>query len=347
MSSTAVTDDKRSSWQMDDFSACYDDLGMQMLEDAAEPRSRAKPRTGPKVVAGHPDPSAWLQADGGCLPTSLCSPAETVWRQQGSNGDRNWIPSGSSPDLRGGSDRAQTPSGAGGSSRPSPGRRHSVDSEGAEAVLIVDDCALFRENLEAVLSFNGIRVSGLAWDLPSVVLACNAAENGLVLLNMSTMAGDLLLRAVTDLVTGERVIVFGISEEDEASIVACAEAGVAGYHMRSDSLADLIVLIRNVADGHFFCPPPVSAVLLRRLSTLASTPLAQRRDLALTVREDQILRMLELGHSNRDIANYLEIAVHTVKNHVHNLLGKLGVSSRAEAAALSRAMRTDRDAGRD
>ena len=68
------------------------------------------------------------------------------------------------------------------------------------------------------------------------------------------------------------------------------------------------------------------AILLRRLSNLASAPQLLERDLALTTRETQILKMLELGRSNRDIAARLNIAVHTVKKHVHNLFTKLGVS---------------------
>lgn len=62
------------------------------------------------------------------------------------------------------------------------------------------------------------------------------------------------------------------------------------------------------------------------------------KELVLTAREIQILRMLELGLANQEIADKLCIAVHTVKNHVHNLLTKLGVSTRAQAAALGRTM---------
>jgi DNA-binding NarL/FixJ family response regulator len=109
--------------------------------------------------------------------------------------------------------------------------------------------------------------------------------------------------------------------------------------MRTDSLEDLLVLIRKVAAGESSCPPRVSAILLRRLSALASQRQPPVRELALTAREIQILRMLELGRSNRDIAAQLAIAVHTVKNHVHSLLTKLGVSTRAEAAAVSRTIR--------
>ena len=92
-----------------------------------------------------------------------------------------------------------------------------------------------------------------------------------------------------------RIIVLGASENDESEIVACAEAGVAGYHMRTDSLEDLLVLIRKVAAGESSCPPRVSAILLRRLTALASRRQPAAKELVLTAREAQILRMLELG----------------------------------------------------
>jgi DNA-binding NarL/FixJ family response regulator len=87
------------------------------------------------------------------------------------------------------------------------------------------------------------------------------------------------------------------------------------------------------------CSPRVSAILLRRLSALASQRPPAAMELVLTTRESQTLTMLELGLSNQDIAAQLCIAVHTVKNHVHSLLSKLGLSTRAEAAALSRTVR--------
>jgi DNA-binding NarL/FixJ family response regulator len=133
------------------------------------------------------------------------------------------------------------------------------------------------------------------------------------------------------------VIVLGVSDDIESDIVACAEAGVTGYHMRTESLDDLLVLIRRVAAGESVCSPRVAAILAKRLSALAAQRQPPRaKELVLTAREAQILTLLELGLSNRDIASQLCIAVHTVKNHLHNLLKKLGVSTRADAAALSR-----------
>lgn len=210
------------------------------------------------------------------------------------------------------------------------------------AVLIIDDCTLHRENLAALFVLNGIAAPYVAWDLASLVATLKDTAPKVVLLNMATRGNHLLLRATMNVSPDTRVIVFGASEDNESEIVACAEAGVAGYHMRTDSLDDLLALIHHVAGGESIWPPEISAILLRRLSAVASQRRPALRDLGLTAREAQILKMLELGQSNQKIAEQLSIAVHTVKNHVHNLLTKLGVGTRAEAAAISRMGSVDR-----
>jgi DNA-binding NarL/FixJ family response regulator len=213
---------------------------------------------------------------------------------------------------------------------------------GDTRVLIVDDSTLFREYLAGVIAARGVVNPSVAWDLPSLMTAIENTKPRVILLNVATRDSTMLLRQALKLSPSVRVIVLDLSEDDESEIVACAEAGVAGYHLRTESLGDLLVLVRKVAAGESLCSPRVSAILLRRLSALAS----QRqhpadKELVLTAREAQILKMLELGLSNRDIAEQLCIAVHTVKNHVHSLLTKLGVSTRAQAAALSRTIRTE------
>lgn len=225
---------------------------------------------------------------------------------------------------------------------PESERRGGQEPPGGGCVLIIDDYKLYRENLAEQFVFNGRYSPITAWDLSSLVLALEDSQPIVVLLNLATRGSPLLLRAVRDIAPNTRVIVLGVREEDELEIVACAEEGVTGYHMRSDSLDDLLGTIDSVAAGRTACPPRVAAILLRRVSTLASQPQPGGTELALTGREAQILHMLELGHSNRDIASQLSIAIYTVKNHVHSLLTKLGVSTRAEAAALSRTIRTNR-----
>jgi hypothetical protein len=110
-----------------------------------------------------------------------------------------------------------------------------------ESVLIIDDCTLYRENLAATLVLNGTAAPSVAWDLPSLVTALEDTTPSIVLLNIATRRSALLLRAAMEINPNPRVIVLGVSEHDESEIVACAEEGVAGYHMRTESLDDLLV----------------------------------------------------------------------------------------------------------
>jgi DNA-binding NarL/FixJ family response regulator len=264
---------------------------------------------------------------------------ESVHIQRAVNGQQIGPDSGSNPRAHREHGGWDTPPTGAGSSEMAWKSTDTEDPLRDESILIIDDCTLYRENLAAIFALNGMATPSVAWDLPSLVTALHGTEPSVVLLNMETRGSALLLQAAMDLSPNMRVIVLGASEDNESEIVACAEAGVAGYHMRTDSLEDLLVLIHKVAAGETTFSPRVSAILLRRLSALASQRQPAAKELALTAREAQILRMLELGRSNQDIATQLRIAVHTVKNHVHSLLTKLGVSTRAEAAALSRTVR--------
>jgi DNA-binding NarL/FixJ family response regulator len=206
-------------------------------------------------------------------------------------------------------------------------------------ILIVDDCTLYRESLAAVVVAHCSYLPAAAWDLPSLRASLGEVAPDIVLLNMVAHDAEVLLRTVGANFPHAKVVVTCLSEYDEAAIVACAEAGVAGYHLRTDSLDDLLILVSKLLDGESYCSPKVSAILLKRLSALAARRQPEAMELVLTAREIQILRLLEMGLSNRDIADRLCIALHTVKNHVHSVLNKLGVSTRAEAAAYSRSLR--------
>lgn len=202
--------------------------------------------------------------------------------------------------------------------------------------LVIDDCTLYREGLAAHLAADGADVR-TAWDLQTLRSQTDQYTPDVILLNIGTRDSAALLRVCTS-IAGARVIVVGLSETDESEIVSCAESGVAGYLLRSDSCEDLLNLIQRVSNGETACSAHVGAILLRRLSEVASSQNTQAQGGVLTSREEEILRLLEMGMSNREIAALLCIAVHTVKNHVHSILSKLGVRSRAEAAARLRAV---------
>lgn len=209
-------------------------------------------------------------------------------------------------------------------------------SPSAATVLIIDDGRLNRECLAAQLSNAGI-TTAIAWDLPSMLAEVDRAKACVILLNICTPDSTTLLQLGLDLARDGGVIVYGLSPDRETEIIACAEAGVAGLHLRTESFDHLLSLITHSGDGRAQCSPEVSSILLRRVYAFAAQANPDASTEVLTPREIEILRLIEQGLTNQQIASRLSLTLHTVKNHVHNLLGKLGVGSRAEAVSVFRA----------
>jgi DNA-binding NarL/FixJ family response regulator len=214
----------------------------------------------------------------------------------------------------------------------------SAATEPSVRVVIVDDGGLNRECLFAQLVAHGVD-AGCAWDLPSLFTQIDNGVPNVVLLNIDTPDGATLLQVSLDVDPNVKVIVFGLDADRESEIVACAEAGVAGLHLRSESFDHLLTLARNAGQGQAQCSAEVSAILLRRVYAFAAQANPDLRTDALTTRESEVLALIEQGLSNQQIASRLSLTVHTVKNHVHSLLTKLGVGSRADAVTVARAGR--------
>lgn len=206
----------------------------------------------------------------------------------------------------------------------------------ATSVVVVDDARLNRECLAAQLTANGI-AAAMAWDLPSLLAEADQATPDAILLNIDTPDSATLLQLGLDLDRRVRVIVYGLSTDRESEIVSCAEAGVAGLHLRTESFEHLLNLTTSSADGRAQCSPEVSSILLRRVYAFAAQTNPDATTDVLTPREIEILELIEQGLTNQQIASRLSLTLHTVKNHVHNLLSKLGVASRAEAVTVFRA----------
>lgn len=208
------------------------------------------------------------------------------------------------------------------------------------SVVICDDSALRRECLAVALGAAEIDAVGVG-DLPSLFDRLERGVPDVVLLDIGTPDSTTLLQVALDIGADMRVIVTGLSADNESDIVSCAEAGVAGLHLRTESLEHLLTLIRNASGDEALCSQTVSAILVRRVYSLLGqrNTTADSRQLILTDREIQIMKLLEDGLSNQQIASRLSVSISTVKNHVHSLFGKLGVNSRSEAVATYRAMR--------
>lgn len=145
-----------------------------------------------------------------------------------------------------------------------------------------------------------------------------------------------LTSSITELRPSTKVLALGLTEEKQR-VLRYVEAGAAGYVLKDDSLEDLIQTVRAAQDGRVFVSPQIAAALIERLSNLAhmfSTVENSVSDMtSLTSREMEVLKLIGDGLTNQQISQQLVIEVGTVKNHVHNILDKLKVSSRGEAAA--------------
>ena len=148
--------------------------------------------------------------------------------------------------------------------------------------------------------------------------------------------GLRLTNAISDITPATKVLALGLTEEKKR-VLRYVEAGAAGYVLKDDSLEDMIEIVRATQEGKVFVSPQIAAAMMERLSDLAQMFAGVENNItdttALTSREVEVLELISKGFTNYQIAQHLVIEVGTVKNHVHNILEKLNVSSRGEAAA--------------
>jgi two-component system, NarL family, nitrate/nitrite response regulator NarL len=199
-------------------------------------------------------------------------------------------------------------------------------------VLVLSPVRIYREGLSRVLAEEyGIRIVGLGSRIEDAASILGDEFTDVVLFDISIEGGLLALRQLNRY-GAPRVLVIGIQRDEE--IIACAEAGIAGYVTPDHSLVGLVSTIRDAARGEFNCPPHIASGLLRRLAVLATFGQEASSRPRLTLREREIVKLIGEGLSNKEIARRLSIQLATVKNHIHNVLKKSGVSRRMDAVAV-------------
>jgi two-component system nitrate/nitrite response regulator NarL len=203
-------------------------------------------------------------------------------------------------------------------------------------VLIVAEIRLYREGLAAMLraESESIDVVASAAGADDAVRAMRELVPDIVLLDMAP-DNAWLVRALEAAVPGTRVVALAVPE-NEREVLACAEAGVAGYVTRDASVEDVAAAVESAARGEVLASPRMVATLFERIATLALERSPESIESRLTARELEILNLIDQGLSNKEIARLLTIELSTVKNHVHNIFEKLNVSRRSEAAARHR-----------
>ena len=204
-------------------------------------------------------------------------------------------------------------------------------------MFVLADVDLYRESLAFALRERGTPVVGTAPCDMAAIPEIAAAAPDLLLVDV---ACGQALRLVAEVVAGPAPpsVIAIAAPENEEEIVACVEAGVSAFVPVDGSFADLLAVLARVALGESVVPPHIATTLIRRVRELADAHTAEG-GAALTAREREIVALIDRGLSNKEIAHALSIEVSTVKNHVHNILGKLDVSRRMDAAAKVRPAR--------
>ena len=202
-------------------------------------------------------------------------------------------------------------------------------------VFLVADVCVYRELLvDALADQEGLEVvGGTPADIAS--MAIGMAEPAVVLLDASSGSAPARVQALAAAVPTATIVAVGI-HDDEATLLELVEAGVAGYVTAEQPLEELIEALFAAASGELRCSPRVSAALARRVAALKAELPAERGERRLTRRQLEIATLVSEGLSNKQIARRLSIEQATVKNHVHNILSKLGVSHRDDVTAFIR-----------
>jgi len=207
-------------------------------------------------------------------------------------------------------------------------------------LLLVDDQTLFREGLRTLLSVRtDIEVVGEAANgdeaLQQVKALC--PQVALMDLRMPVLGGVEATRRIRAVAPACQIIALTTFDDDE-EVFGALRAGAVGYLLKDAPSEKLVEAIRAAARGESFLQPSIAAKVVAEFSRLSRTRPDTRVKLIepLSDRECDVLRQLVFGRSNKEIALALDLAEGTVKNHMTNILGKLGVLDRTQAALLGR-----------
>jgi DNA-binding NarL/FixJ family response regulator len=199
--------------------------------------------------------------------------------------------------------------------------------------MLVDDQNLVRKGVRSLLELSEeIEVVAEAPDGAEAIRTIPEIQPDVVLLDMR-MPGKSGLDVLQELSADSNLpptIILTTFDDDEI-VLAGIKAGAKGYLLKDVSLEELVGTIKTVADGGSMVKPAVTQRLLKGLQGLKTDFSSLDRPDPLTDRETEILRLMAGGYSNKEIANSLGVAEGTVKNHVSNILSKMGVRDRTRA----------------
>jgi DNA-binding NarL/FixJ family response regulator len=206
-------------------------------------------------------------------------------------------------------------------------------------LLIVSDIRFLREGLAEVLGRDGsFAVVGIASDFEEATTLSGTTLPQLVLVDSALPDGRAVARRLNELQPQIPIVALALAETED-DVITWAKAGISGYVPRTAGLADLARFLHDIVRGEQTCSTQVAAGLLRWISTSSRRgpdPGVRVKEPNLTAREEQVVRLICTGLSNKEIARRLNIGLATTKSHVHNLLAKLELQRRAQVIRWSR-----------
>jgi len=211
---------------------------------------------------------------------------------------------------------------------------HEQDGRDGIRVLLVDDHDLFRTGLRNLLEEQGVDVVAEAGTgIDAVGLVRELAPEVVVMdLNMPGISGVEATRQISTIAPLTRVLVLTISDQD-GDVIDAIMAGACGYLLKDASIQELMRGISAAAVGESLISPHVAAKVLQRVRSTSSQPdIEQTIRSELSEREIDVLKLIASGKENAEIAAELHISPKTVKNHISNILMKLQIENRIQAA---------------
>lgn len=199
-------------------------------------------------------------------------------------------------------------------------------------VVVIDDHLLFRTGLRELLQQEEIQIVGEASTAEAglEVIQRQAPDVAIMDLSLPRMSGHEAIRRIATTAPGTQVLVLTISA-NEADVTEAVLAGACGYLLKDASVGDIAAGVRAAAAGESMVAPRMAKMLLRQLRRHEQNDRRPTIE-SLSVREKEVLRLVVDGKDNAAIAKELFISPYTVKNHISNILLKLHVENRLQAA---------------
>lgn len=206
-------------------------------------------------------------------------------------------------------------------------------------ILLIEDNRILREGMVALLERRGYDVSAVSDGRDSTLTRLSALKPRLVLMDLGLQRQNSLdvVRAARKILPGVKILGMGLIPA-QSDIMEFVQAGADGFVLKSATVEELAATIAAVAGGATVLPPILTGSLFSQVADYAISRGKRnlRSAIRMTVREKQVIAAIVDGMSNKQIAESLDIAIFTVKSHVHNIMEKMALHSRLQIAIHAR-----------